>query len=100
MAKHYETDFKLMIVNLLKSGQSARQVSEDYGLNASMIRRWLRENLSAKESFTGKGNISLSPEQKEIAQLRAELKETKLERDILKKAVSIFSKSDGKSTNS
>ncbi|WP_321321762.1 transposase [Labilibaculum sp.] len=94
MAKHYETDFKLMIVNLLKSGQSARQVSEDYGLNASMIRRWLRENLSAKESFTGKGNISLSPEQKEIAQLRAELKETKLERDILKKAVSIFSKSD------
>ncbi|MWN78156.1 transposase [Labilibaculum sp. A4] len=94
MAKHYETDFKLMIVNLLKSGQSARQVSEDYGLNANMIRRWLRENLSAKESFTGKGNISLSPEQREIAQLRAELKETKLERDILKKAVSIFSKSD------
>ncbi|WP_461640431.1 transposase [Labilibaculum euxinus] len=94
MAKHYETDFKLMIVNLLKSGQSARQVSEDYGLNANMIRRWLRENLSAKESFTGKGNISLSPEQREIAQLRAELKEIKLERDILKKAVSIFSKSD------
>ncbi|WP_461630803.1 hypothetical protein [Labilibaculum euxinus] len=59
-----------------------------------MIHRWLRENLSAKESFTGKGNISLSPEQREIAQLRAELKETKLERDILKKAVSIFSKSD------
>ena len=57
MAKHYETDFKLMIVNLLKSGQSARQVSEDYRLNANMIRRWLRENLSAKESFTGKGNM-------------------------------------------
>lgn len=94
MAKHYETDFKLMIVNLLKSGQSARQVSEDYGLNANMIRRWLRESLSTKESFTGKGNISLSPEQQEIVQLRAELKETKLERDILKKAVSIFSKSD------
>ncbi len=67
MAKHYETDFKLMIVNLLKSGQSARQVSEDYGLNANMICRWLRENLSAKESSTGKGNISLSPEQREIA---------------------------------
>ncbi len=94
MTKHYETDFKLMIVNLLKSGQSARQVSEDYGLNTNMIRRWLREALSTKESFTGKGNISLSPEQQEIAQLRAELKETKLERDILKKAVSIFSKSD------
>jgi transposase len=76
MTKHYETDFKLMIVNLLKSGQSARQVSEDYGLNANMIRRWLREALSTKESFTGKGNISLGPEQQEIARLKAELKET------------------------
>jgi transposase len=94
MAKHYETDFKLMIVNPLKSGQSARQVSEDYGLNANMIHRCLRETLSSKESFTGKGNISLSPEQQEIAWLRAELKETKLERDILKKTVSNFSKSD------
>lgn len=94
MAKHYEADFKLMIVNLLKSGQSVKQVSQDYGLNDSMIRRWRRESLNTKEFFTGKGNISLSSEQQEIAQLKAELKETKLERDILKKAVSIFSKSD------
>lgn len=94
MAKHYEVDFKLMIVNLLKSGQNVKQVSNDYGLNDSMIRRWRRESLSSKESFTGKGNISLSPEQQEITKLKAELKETKLERDILKKAVSIFSKND------
>jgi len=32
--------------------------------------------------------------------LRKELRDAKMERDILKKAVSIFSNSDGKSTNS
>ena len=32
----------------------------------------------------------------EIARLKKELKEMQMERDILKKAVSIFSKSDGK----
>ncbi len=38
--------------------------------------------------------------EKENARLRKELRDAKMERDILKKAVSIFSKSDGKSTNS
>ena len=94
MAKHYNLEFKTMIVNLLKTGQSVKQVSVDYDLSEGMIRRWRRELNSPKESFTGKGNIALTPEQRELAQLRAELKETKLERDILKKAVAIFSKSD------
>ena len=82
-----------MIVNLFKLGQNAEQASKNSGLRADMIHRWLREALSTKESFTGKGNISFNPEQKEIARLRAKLKKTKLERDILKKRVSIFSRS-------
>jgi len=83
-----------MIVDLLESGQSARQVGEDYQLNASMIRRWRREYLSEQESFTGKGIPSLSESEKELHALRKELAEVKLERDILKKAVSIFSRND------
>jgi transposase len=39
---------------------------------------------------------SLTAEQLEIRRLQKELKEAQLERDILKKAVSLFSKSDGK----
>jgi transposase len=37
---------------------------------------------------------------KENARLQKELREAKMERNILKKAVSIFSRSDEKSTNS
>lgn len=83
-----------MIVDLLESGQPTKTVSSDYNLDASMIRRWRREYQSDKESFTGKGNPSLSPAEAELAALRKELAEVKLERDILKKAVRIFSKND------
>jgi len=37
MAKKYENDFKVMIVELLKSGRSTKEISEEYDLNDSMI---------------------------------------------------------------
>lgn len=45
-----------------------------------------------KGSFTGKGNLKLIPEQEKINELEKKLKEAELERDILKKSISIFSK--------
>ena len=83
-----------MIVELLQAGQSVKSVSEEYQLNDSMIRRWRRECKSGKEAFTGKGVPSLTPEEKQIAVLKKQLKEITEERDILKKAVGIFSRSD------
>ena len=43
MAKKYENDFKVMVVELLKSGSSIKEVSDEYQLNDSMVRRWRRE---------------------------------------------------------
>ena len=42
----------------------------------------------------------MSEEKKENTRLQKELKEAQLERDILKKAISIFSKGDGRYTDS
>jgi len=92
MAKKYENDFKVLIVELLKSGRSVKEVSEEYGLNDSMIRRWRREYESRSGYFTKKRE--LSQEEKELKALRKKLRDVTIERDILKKAVSIFSKSD------
>jgi transposase len=41
----------------------------------------------------------MTEEQKEIARLKKELRDAQLERDILKKTVSIFSKNDCKYSN-
>ena len=92
MAKKYENDFKVTIVELLKSGRKVKEVSEEYNLNDSMLRRWRREYEIKSGDFSKKREIS--SEELEIKRLKKELQDTKLERDILKKAVSIFSKSD------
>ena len=92
MAKKYENDFKVTIVELLKSGRKVKEVSEEYNLNDSMLRRWRREYEIKSGDFSKKREVS--SEELEIKRLKKELQDTKLERDILKKAVSIFSKSD------
>ncbi len=46
-----------------------------------------------RRKFLGKGNLKLTPEQEKIHELEKRLKDAELERDILKKATGIFSKS-------
>ncbi len=92
MAKKYENDFKVLIVELVNSGRPVKEVSDEYGLNDNMVRRWRREYESKLGDFTKKKE--LSQEEKELKALKKELRDVTMERDILKKAVSIFSKSD------
>lgn len=67
----------------------------------SLLYRW-RKEFSKKQgsSFPGNGKVILSEVEQELLALKKELRETQLERDILKKAVCIFSKSDSKSSGS
>lgn len=88
----YDNAFKVMIVELLQSGIKTKQVSDEYGLNLSMISRWKREYEAKSGDFTKKREVSY--QERELKMLKKELREVRLERDILKKAVSIFSKSD------
>ena len=92
MAKKYEDDFKIMIVELLKSGRKTREVSEEYDLKDGIARRWRREYEAKSGDFSKKKELSV--EALENKKLKKKLRETQLERDILKKAVSIFSKRD------
>ena len=92
MAKVYDNDFKVTMVELLKSGKKEKELCQEYNLCDGVIRRWRREYESKSGDFSKKKE--LSAHDIEIKKLKKELQEVKLERDILKKAVSIFSKSD------
>ena len=92
MGKKYDNDFKVMIVELLKSGRTVREISDEYSINDGMVRRWRREYTAKSGDFSKKREVST--EEQELKLLKKELREVRLERDILKKAVSIFSKSD------
>ena len=90
--KKYENEFKVMIVELLHSGQTAKKLSQEYSLDSGMINRCRREFTTKSGDFSKKRE--LTNQEKELRELKKELKDIKMERDILKKAVSIFSKND------
>jgi len=90
--RQFDLEFKHTIVELLLSGKKVKEVCLEYSLGSSMVSRWKREHSTASGSL--KSKETMSEEQLELKTLRKELREVKMERDILKKAVSIFSKSD------
>lgn len=93
----FDKEFKLMAVELSRARENIPQLALELGIRADLIYRWRKEFKNKGEvSFSGKGKTILTAEEAEIARLKKELREAELERDILKKAVSIFSKRDGK----
>jgi len=99
--RKYDREYKQMVVELANAREDISALAAELDLRIDLIYRWRREalaNLGA--SFPGQGNKTMTEEQKEIARLKKELRDAQLERDILKKAVSIFSRNDGKYSNS
>ena len=89
--KLYNEEFKKTIVDLLESGKTPQDLLKEYGVSLASINRWKKE---FRASSNSEETSILSQERLKVKSLEKELKEMKLERDILKKAVSIFSKSD------
>ena len=96
----YDREFKQKAVELSYARGNAKEIAEELGILPEVLYRWRREYQQYdKNSFPGKGKPKMTDDEREIARLERELRDAKMERDILKKAISIFSKSDGKSTN-
>jgi transposase len=89
--RKYDKEFKREAVRLvLEEGRSAAEVERNLGTGSNMVARWAREfQEDPRYSFPGQGKIK-EPEQ-ELHDLKKELERVKRERDILKKAVAIFS---------
>ena len=90
--REYTVEFKQKAVELSYARCNAAEVCRELGLNPSVLGRWRREAKKYRNnSFRGKGNRKLTDEQREIAELKKKLRDAEIERDILKKAIAIFS---------
>ena len=99
--RKFDRSYKLKAVEMSYQRSNIKELADELGIRVELIYRWRSEFASRKEaSFPGNGKVSQTEAETEIARLKKELEEMRLERDILKKAVGIFSKSDGKSFNS
>lgn len=92
--RRYTKEFKIEAVELVKA-RSGRisEVAENLGIHPMMLHRWVREYSDDPQyAFPGQGK--LKPPDEELYRLLKENKDLKEERDILKKALAIFSKKD------
>lgn len=87
--RRFDREFKRETVRLVTvGGQSVGEVARDLGLRPDMVRRWLKQfEKDAEKAFPGEGRAR----DEEMVRLRRELRRVTEERDILKKAMAIFS---------
>jgi transposase len=87
--KFYDQGFKLGAVKLvLQEGRSISSVSKDLGFNKASLHNWIKAcKENQEQAFSGKGY----PGEQGLKHLKRENEILRQERDILKKAIGIFS---------
>jgi transposase len=90
--RSYSREFKLEAVSMVtEGGVGMAQAARDLGISENSLWRWKKEfEDDPDHAFPGKGH--LKPQDDELARLRRENRRLRQERDILKKAVGIFSR--------
>jgi transposase len=89
--RRFKREFKLEAVRMVvEGGHRVSEVARDLDLRPDMLRRWQHEfEEDQPQAFPGQGH--LKPDEEEMRRLRRELERVREERDILKKALAIFS---------
>lgn len=93
--RSFTDEFKREAASFLaSSGRPLTQIATELGIQPSMLRSWrgMVNKASAQAAgAAGSPAVAASAEQAEIRRLRRDLERAQMERDILKKAIGIFS---------
>ncbi len=92
--RKYDPDFKRNAVQLAEEpGRTVAGVAKNLGISKELLYRWRRAQRANNElAFPGNGREALTFHQQKIRELEKRLKNAEMERDILKKAMAIFSR--------
>ena len=89
----YTKEFRMEAVKLVTDGGvSVLEASRRSSLAPSTLSNWVKKNKTGQLEEVGKNHRQLSDKEMELARLKRELVEVKMERDILKKATAYFAK--------
>ena len=94
--QRFDRDFKMSAVTMVpEGGHKAADVARSLGIHQHQLYNWKRKfSDPGDKAFPGKGHLT------ELAALRRRLQAVEMERDILKKAVGLFSKTTGNGSGS
>jgi len=89
--RKFDKDFILEAVKLAQDSGNVAETARNLGIHENLLYTWKRKyEADPENAFPGKGHMK--PLEEENRQLRRKLERAERERDILKKAVGIFSK--------
>jgi transposase len=87
--RSYSKEFKLDVIKQSYQRDNIRELADELGIDPGLIYAWRSKyKKQPQQPFPGKGIPNQTPEEKELADVR-------MERDILKKAMGIFTKKNG-----
>ncbi|MGH9897361.1 MAG: transposase [Pyrinomonadaceae bacterium] len=81
LKRKYDEEFKRSALKMIDNGQTVRLVAESLGVGENLLHKWKSARCTNASGL-----------EKENIELRARNKQLEMERDILKKALSIFSR--------
>ena len=88
--KKYTKEFKLDAISLVRDQNlNTAETSRNLEINPQLLGRWIKEDEN-EDGQAFRGNGKLTPDQKEIRQLKTQVKRLEMEREILKKATVFF----------
>ena len=89
--RKFSPEFKSEAVQLAQSPrQSIANVAKDLGISENNLRSWIKQ--AAVDAGNGSASALTTAEKQELAALRRENKELRMEREILRKATVFFAK--------
>lgn len=90
--RSFDVSFKLEVAKMVKDqGMSVSQVCRDLNIGDTAVRRWVQQYESEQLGNTGIGK-PLTAEQQRIRELERQVRDLKLDNDILKKATAFFAR--------
>jgi transposase len=90
--RHFSREFKRDAVQLVtEKGMPVGKVARELDIHPNLLHLWRKKLLAeGDKAFVGKGRVT--PEEAETKGLQKKLEKVRQERDILKKALTVFSK--------
>lgn len=89
--RSFTEEFKAGAVRLvLDEGKSVGAAARDLDLTESSLRNWVEQ--ARADGGHGKPGVLTTSEREELGRLRKEVRELRMERDVLKKATAFFAK--------
>jgi transposase len=92
--RKYDATFKEEVLKMVALGRPVPEIAQALGIGDNLVYRWKNTSQAGKtkENDQNSESAKQTDTQTEIERLKSELRRTEQERDILKKALGIFSR--------